>query len=69
MRHVVRNTGLCAVAAAGSAVAIIPPGTTSLAGAVLALGAAFVTALFVVFLDDLAAFLSEHTALEGEPGR
>jgi len=69
MRHVVRNTGLCAVAAAGTAVAIIPPGSTSLAGAVLALGAAFVTALFVVFLDDLAAFLSEHTALEREPGR
>jgi hypothetical protein len=55
-RHVVRNALLCAAAAAGAVAT--GGGGTEPAGVVLSLAAGLAVALFVVFLDDLAALFS-----------
>lgn len=62
IRHVVRNAVLCFVAAAGAAAAVIEPAAPRPAGVALTLGAAIVTALVVVFLDDLAALFADPAA-------
>ena len=55
-RHVVRNLVLCAAAAAGAVIA--GTGGARPAGAGLSLAGAVAAAMFVVFLDDLAALLA-----------
>ncbi len=55
-RHVVRDALLGVVALAGAAAA--GPGGARPAGAVVSLGAGLVVAMFVVFLDDLAALFA-----------
>lgn len=68
-RHVIRNALLCGAAVAG-AVAAGGGGTrpTGAAGVVLSLMAGLTIAMFVVFLDDLAALFSDGTGAELAPG-
>lgn len=65
-RHVLRNIVLCAAAAAGAAG--IGPEYMRPASVALGLGAAAIAAMFVVFLDDLAAVLAAPVPVAGDGG-
>jgi hypothetical protein len=65
LRHAARDVVLCVVAVVGAAGAAA--GGARPPGAALALGAGAAAALFVVFLDDLAALISEPTGTGAAP--